>query len=540
MFRSINKIKQPSINHRNCFLLGMAGIFLGTVIFVRFRLLAVPLERDVGEYAYMAQQLLQGVLPYTESQSMKLPGIFFVYAGILTIFGPSPVAIHLSLLFVNLTTAFLLFLLGRSLLNFSVGIVAGISFSILSLSPSLQGVWANSEHYVLLPAVGGVLLLRLARDRPARFFLSGLLLGCALLIKQHAIFFCIFGILYLGARGIVKSHSFKKIFRSIALFGAGGLVPIILSAFLYVVSGKFSDFWFCTIQYASEYVSMTAPGEGFENFKYNFSQILEVNFPILWVSLVGLVSAVWRKERKKEYLFLFGFFACTFLAVTPGLYFRIHYFLLWVPALSLLAGVGFEILTSGFSSSRVKTAISVVTLALVLGLPVLIQKRILFTMPVNEVTRMIYGLNPFSESLEIAQYIRDHTKKEDKVVVLGSEPQIYFYSQRKSATRHLYMYPLMEKHVYARKMQDEMILEIESAQPKFVVMKKPAGTWMSSRPNFSPALKNWAKGYLNREYEIDGVVDILSHKKTLYRWGYQAQEYKPQSTHHLILYKRRT
>jgi hypothetical protein len=204
---------QPSINHRNFFLLGMAGIFLGTVIFVRFRLLAVPLERDVGEYTYIAQQLLQGVLPYTESQSMKFPGIFFVYAGILTIFGPSPVAIHLPLLFVNLTTAFLLFFLGKSLLNFSVGIVAGINFSVLSLSPSLQGVWANSEHsghYVLLPAVGEVLLLRLARDRPARFFLSGLFLGCDLLIKQHAIVFCIFGTLYLVAREIFKSHSLKK------------------------------------------------------------------------------------------------------------------------------------------------------------------------------------------------------------------------------------------------------------------------------------------------------------------------------------------
>jgi hypothetical protein len=531
---------QPSINHRKVFLLGIGGVFLGTVIYVRLRLLGVPLERDAGEYAYMGQQLLQGVLPYTESQSMKLPGIFFVYAGILTIFGPSPVAIHLSLLIVNLTTAFLLFFLGKSLLNFSVGIISGISFAVLSLSPSLQGVWANSEHYLLLPAVGGVLLLRLAKDRPARFFLSGLLLGCALLIKQHAIFFCIFGNLYLGARGIVKSYSFKKIFWSIALFGTGGLFPIILSVFLYVVSGKFSDFWFCTIQYASEYVSMTAPGEGFENFKYSFSQILEVNFPILWVSLVGLISAVWRKEHKKEYLFLLGFFTCTFLAVTPGLYFRPHYFLLWVPALSLFAGVGFEILTSGFSNPRVKTAISVVTLALVLGLPVLIQKGILFTMPLNEVTRMIYGLNPFSESLEIAQYIRDHTKKEDKVVVLGSEPQIYFYSQRKSATRHLYMYPLMEKHVYTRKMQDEMIREIEGAQPKFVVMAKTAGNWVSTRPDFSPALKDWAQGYLNSDYEIDGVVDLFPYKETLYRWGYEAQEYIPKSTHHLILYKRRT
>ena len=531
---------RASINHQKVCLLGVAGVFLGTVIYIRFRLLAVPLERDVGEYAYMAQQLLQGVLPYTESQSMKFPGIFFVYAGVLALFGSSPVAIHLSLLSVNLATAFLMFLLGRSLWGFSAGIVAGISFAVLTLSPSMQGVWANSEHYVILFAVGGVLLLRLAEDRPAQIFLSGLLLGCALLIKQHAIFFCLFGAIYLGARGIAKSHSLKKIFNSIALLAAGGLVPVMLSAFLYAVSGKFSDFWFCTIQYASKYVSMTSPGEGLENFKYNFAQILEVNFPILWVSLVGLVSAVWRKGRKQEYLFLFGFFACTFLAVTPGFYFRPHYFLLWMPALSLLAGVGFETLASGFSSSRVRTTISVATLVLVLGLPVLIQRGILFTMPVNEATRMIYGLNPFSESLEIAQYIRDHTTKEDKVAVLGSEPQIYFYSQRKSATRHLYMYPLLEKHVYVRKMQNEMIREIEDAQPKYVVMAKTAGTWVSARPDFSPGLKDWAQGYLNREYEIDGVVDILSHKETLYRWGDQAQEYMPQSTHHLIIYKRLT
>jgi hypothetical protein len=35
--------------------------------------------------------------------------------------------------------------------------------------------------------------------------------------------------------------------------------------------------------------------------------------------------------------------------------------------------------------------------------------------------------------------------------------------------------------------------------------------------DFSPALKDWAQGYLNREYEIDGVVDLFPHKETLYR-----------------------
>jgi len=514
-------------------------VFLAVVVWVRVRLLGVPLERDEGEYAYMAQQLLQGVLPYTEAHSMKFPGIYFVYAGVLAIFGQTPAAIHLSLIFVNLATAFLLFLLGRNLLNETAGIAAGLSFCILTLSPTLQGIWANSEHFVLLPAVGGILLLRVAKDQPGRFFFSGLLLGCALLIKQHAIFFCLFAMITLGSRLATKSQRFKSPFLNTGLFAAGGLAPIFLSALLYAVTGNFSDFWFCTVQYASEYVSMTSPVQGFENFKYNFAPILESNYPILWLSLIGLAPAAWRKADRQKYLFLFGFFACSFLAITPGLYFRPHYFLLWMPALSLLAGVGFVALVGMLSFPRLKTVIPVALLTFVLGLPVLIQKKIFFTLPVTEVTRLIYGFNPFSESLEIAKYIRDHSQKDDKIAVLGSEPQIYFYSQRRSATRHLYMYPLMEKHAYAHKMQDEMILEIEGAQPKFVVEVKLVPPWVSSQPDFSPRLQYWAQGLLSSEYEISGVVDILSPEETVYKWDEQARGYHPRSWFHLLIHKRR-
>ena len=526
------------MSYQKTCLLGMVGVFLGGVVLVRLRLLGVPLERDEGEYAYMAQQLLQGVLPYTEAHSMKFPGIYFVYAGVLAIFGQTPAAIHLSLLFVNLATAFLLFLLGRNLLSGSAGIAAGLSFCVLTLSPTLQGFWANSEHFVLLPAVGGILLLRMAKDQPARFFFSGLLLGCALLIKQHAVFFCLFAMIYLGSRFVTQSQPLKKSFLNSGLFVVGGMAPILLSAFLYAVTGNFSVFWFSTFQYAAEYVSMISPGQGFENFKFNFEQILVPNFPILLLSLLGLALASWRMGARRETIFLIGFFVCSFLAVTPGFYFRKHYFLLWMPALSLLAGAGFAILASRFSSAGLKTAIPAAILTLALGFSVLIQKDFFFTLPVTEATRLRYDLNPFPESLEIAKYIRDHSQKEDKVAVLGSEPQIYFYSQRKSATRHLYMYPLVEKHVYARRMQAEMIGEIERARPKFIVVVNIPLSWLF-QPDSPSLLTSWAQGYVDSGYEISGVVDILSHEKTLYKWDEQARGYIPRSNHHLLIYKRR-
>lgn len=60
-----------------------------------------------------------------------------------------------------------------------------------------------------------------------------------------------------------------------------------------------------------------------------------------------------------------------------------------------------------------------------------------------EACRMMYGLNPFPESIKIAEYIKAHTGKDNLIAVIGSEPQIYFYADRKSATGYLYTYGLM-------------------------------------------------------------------------------------------------
>jgi len=80
----------------------LMGLVLLLVFFIRLRLLATPLERDEGEYAYMGQLLLQGILPYIEAYNMKFPGIYFIYAIVLAIFGEESSSIHFSLLICKL------------------------------------------------------------------------------------------------------------------------------------------------------------------------------------------------------------------------------------------------------------------------------------------------------------------------------------------------------------------------------------------------------------------------------------------------------
>ena len=257
--RKDSALQQPSISPKIPWTYLLMGLVLLLVCFIRLRLLATPLERDEGEYAYMGQLLLQGILPYTEAYNMKFPGIYFIYAIVLAIFGEESSSIHFSLLLVNLGTSILIFQLGKRLLNRTVGMVASVSFLMVTLSPSLQGLWANSEHFLVAFAIAGILLMFIAveKDHLGILFLSGLLLGSAFLIKQPGVFFALFGIVYLS--WMLKGKlpvSLKEFCLRVGVFILGILMPIASVMILYSITGNFGAFWFWTFEYAFQYASL--------------------------------------------------------------------------------------------------------------------------------------------------------------------------------------------------------------------------------------------------------------------------------------------
>src|SRR3989442_1371481 len=95
-----------------------------------------------------------------------------------------------------------------------------------------------------------------------------------------------------------------------------------------------------------------------------------------------------------------------------------------------------------------------------------------------QVCRALYGRNPFPEAMRVAEYISDHSTKDSRVVVLGSEPEIYFYAARRSATGYIYAYPLMELQPFALEMQKEFIRDSEAARPEYVVFVGVSDSWL--------------------------------------------------------------
>src|SRR6266478_1076712 len=138
-------------------------LFLGLVALltfaVRVHLREVPLERDEGEYAYIGQLMLQGIPPYRDAYSMKLPGTAAAYALIMAVFGQTPSGIHLGLALANAASIILIFLIGRRLLDDVTGVGAAAAFALMSLSPSVLGLAAHATHFVVLFALTGILVL---------------------------------------------------------------------------------------------------------------------------------------------------------------------------------------------------------------------------------------------------------------------------------------------------------------------------------------------------------------------------------------------
>jgi len=154
------------------------------------------------------------------------------------------------------------------------------------------------------------------------------------------------------------------------------------------------------------------------------------------------------------------------------------------------------------------------------------------------VSRAIYQSNPFPEAVEVAEYLRNHSDPSARIAVLGSEPEIYFYAHRHSATGYIYAYPLMEEQPYALTMQQEMISEIETARPEFIVVAEVPLSWLI-KPKSEMHIVTWTRQYIQDHYERVGVADILSKDHTEYRWAEDSTHYRARSSSVVYVFRRK-
>jgi hypothetical protein len=471
---------------------------------------------------------------------MKFPGVYAAYALIMWIFGQTSIGIHLGLLIVNIANIVIVFLIARRLIGLIAAIAAAASYAILSASPSVLGLAAHATHFVMLPTLLGALVLLKPVLTKKMVFVSGILFGAGLLMKQPAIFFIFFGAAYLLFRDWRTKFGFNEMLLRSAVFIAASALPLACVALWLWQAGVLAKFWFWTVLYAREYAGVIPISQGSRLFFEQIGPVIGFGWPLWALAALGVAASFLDKAMRNAAFFILTFIAFSGLALSSGFLFRKHYFIFVLPAICLLLGVATASASKFCSRLARPLAFLPLVVFVVCSRVALSGQEPLLSQSPSDAVRIIYGANPFSEAVRVAEYLREHTDPTDTIAVLGSEPEIYFYAHRHSATGYIYTYALMEPQRYAVQMQLEMMREIEAARPKYLVFVAVTTSWLK-HSNSETEIFDWFDRYSAADFQLDGLVNIVSQEHTDYYLPLlvDPRSIRP-SEYYLLIFKRKT
>jgi len=506
--------------------------------FIRFRILDMPLERDEGEYAYVGQLILQGIPPYQLAYNMKFPGTYLAYAAGMAVFGQSVAGIHATLIVANSLAIAFMFLLGRKLFGDAGGVATCAAYAVMSVSPTVLGMAAHANHFVVLFAVPGILTLLNAVESKKlwRLFTAGGLLGLAVLMKQQGVVFGFFAGAFLIWRA--RETGFRHFLKSFAAFAAGSILPFVILCIVLAGAGVFHQFWFWTFSYAHSYIQIASWDNGWKLLLLHWRLGIPSSIGLWALAVLGTVLGLADRGLRGKTSWLVAFWLFSFWGAATGLYFREQYFILVLPAFALLAGLAFVALGKKFANPSLARIVPVTSLAIGIGAAIFFQRVYFFSMPAVELSRTIYRGFPFVEALAVSQYIEAHSSVDDRIAVLGSEPEIYFYSHRHSATGFIYTYALMEPQPYAAQMQRDMIREIETSQPAYLVWVGFHNSWIVYPSTPDPTIFHWFDDYAARAYDRVGVAQLRPDGTTALLWDEDAKHYQNAGEQYVAVYRR--
>ena len=509
---------------------------------VRLRLLNFSLERDEGEYAYAGQLMLQGIPPYKLAFNMKFPGTYAIYALIMAIFGETPAGIHFGVTIITTLTALMLYWLGKKMLDQTAGMVAATSYAILAANTALFGLAGHATHFGAFFATAGLCLMWKARQtgRWQMAGASGVMCGMATLTKQHAAIIALWAFGFFAWEYLRRKTAAEVRHPwSAVAFGAGAALPLGGCCLTLWWAGVFHQFWFWTMDYARQYVSIVSISDIGSQFWWSIRSMGSEDF-LMWLPCLAGLGMIWFDERLRQTRsWLLGFSLASLLTTVPGFYFRTHYFLLVLPALGLLAGCAVSgachMWRQKMGANRFSqwpTGVYALLVALTI-----IKTSDVWSVFAAQGGHALYGAELFPEAETVSAFIDRNSKPDAQIAVLGSEPEIYFLARRHSATGYIYVYPLMEPQPFAHEMQVEMIREIETNSPEFVVFVNQNFSWVQA-PQSDVTIFKWWNDY-KTNYATAGLVEQHWPYPSQFFWGADAGVHGKLKSTGLEIYQRR-
>lgn len=393
---------------------------------------------DEPQYGQLAWEWMLGNPPYTTSFGDKPFFGYLFYYVILSLFGKfNLIAVHVGTTVVVTLTAVAIYWIVKKNLGEKRALIAAILFSCLTTMGDFRLISSDGESLMNLPMCLGMLLFLRALEtrRWLHFLWTGLFIGLAAQFRYQAgIQLAVVGSYLLLYEPFfvcpkeerffaLRQGLFNTLTMSLAFLFCFGLV----FAYLWWV-GSWESYAFWSWEYEVDYIRV-----GLQTINPWKKGLIRTVLTILggfavWWAAVETVFRAWKEksflsEPKTKRLFVVSllWLLWGYAAVTTGGRFAPRYFTQIFPPVALLAAMTFNF--------------QLPWRRWLLIIPLLGFWIARFFAPSIYAAAGVFDYAPFQK--EIGQYIREHTKEEDRIFIWGWGNGIYIYSQRQPATRFM-------------------------------------------------------------------------------------------------------
>lgn len=474
-------------------ILGLALLFVA----LRWNNFNAPLIRDEGEYAYAAQLLIHGVLPYDQAFIQKPPMVVYGYT-LAELLMPdkfwSPRL--LAYFFVALATL-LLGYIARLEFGKGVALPAMALATPMILLPGIEQFPANTEMFMLLPLLATFAVYVHARQhgQTEKYWLAAGFLGVTTLCFKYT---ALPLIVFMFAVWLVESwrqmRDARRFWKLLLAAVLGGVLATLFELGIFLIHDGGARLWECTVLFNRQYLHSA-------NFKLDFIGVSLENYWRNWPALFFVPWAVFLRPSARVWFWL-GAFGCAVLATSASGYGQ--YYIPLMPFWALLSAVGIRHLAAWMtrwpvmSGNRVGGLLALLVLVLIL-LP---DVSWMACTPERFAERKMAGY-PFIGSQVVARRVAELSGPDDFVYVAGSEPQTLVYARRFSPTRFITSYALMIPSALAGKYQREAMHELLARPPKLIVFPMSGNSWLRQTQT-PPEFLEFLQQFLKQHYQLVG------------------------------------
>jgi hypothetical protein len=406
-----------------------------------------PFGWDHGIFGWIADVIVAGGVPYRDAWDVKGPLVYYVFAAVRWLTGPSMWgirAVDLALLAVAGTA------MSRVVTRLSNPWAGRVTALLFALQYAGMGYWdtAQPDGWAAMLVLVGVVAPLLESGRPDRarpIQLSALTVGVCTLIKP---LYGIFGILPLVAAALLAPQATRATrVRLVAAVVLGGALPPLLCVAWFASQGALAEFIDTYIRFNVQ-LAGTMEASWLGAARQAWSHLAKSQATLLALPLAVTALVVLRREQPRACLLLGLWLAAALVVVTAQRrFYPYHWHVAYVPLITL-SGIALGRLWNdgavarGPAVARTFAVTQAVLLALLLVRTPLREFREWARWQAGEVSDQEhyeqYRFNSLvfnvADELTLARYLAAHTRPTDRVLVWSS-PLANYLADRRSVGR---------------------------------------------------------------------------------------------------------